>query len=309
MYAPEAMKRQCAVLMIAALSIAGTANAQQRDASRYSRMLLPFHQSVRTAEGTWNVTWWIRNDGDVALDIFPVALGGGLPPPPEFRDFVFVARYPAARPRSTLKSYAGDALPSPFIPAFVPVKTNGVGAFVYVEDSGKVNLAFGGTLAWRALGWQPPPFTPLRAVPERAFLSGRHSIVSVPSVAAARYDLRVYALAESVTTTGVTIRIYDTQAAVLSPDDQLIRTLTGNFESPSVSLAPCFSPCDVPTNSLAPASLQVINVFEPPGDPQFRGPQTFRIEIEPDSPDVRWWAIVSTMDHATRQVTLYQPSF
>jgi hypothetical protein len=301
--------RSAVFLMIAYLSSAGAGNAQRRDAAGYSRVLLPFHASVGSAAGYWDVSWWIRNDGDRAVDVFPVAFGGGLPPPPEFRDFVFIARYPAARAHSTLKSFASDALPAPFIPGFIPVKTNTVGAFVYVEDSGRSSVAVAGTLGWRSPGLEPPPLTSLRAVPADAFLSGRHSIVAVPSIRGARYDLRIYALPETVSTTRVTIRVYDTQAATVSGEDQLVHSQDGNLELAVASLPPCFDPCDVPTTDLAPASLQVINLFEVPGDPRFPSRQTFRIEIEPASADMRWWAVMSTMDQSTRHVSLYQPSF
>lgn len=307
-YAADLKIRSAFVLMMAALSFAGEAHAQQRIVAQYSRVLLPFHASVRNAEGVWSVNWWIRNDGDRAADVFPVALGGGLPLPPEFRDFVSIVRYPAVRPRSTLKSFASDALPSPFIPAFVPVKTNTVGAFIYVEDISKSNIAVAGTVGWRPSGLEPPPPTSLRAVPAAAFLSGRHSIVAVPGVQRARYDLRIYALHETVSSTRVTIRVYDTQAASISGDDQLVHSQVGNLELPVASLPSCFQPCDVPTTDLAPASLQIINLFGVSGDTRF-GPQTFRIEIEPESADVRWWAVASTMDQATRHINLYQPSF
>jgi hypothetical protein len=221
---------------------------------------------------------------------------------------VFIPRYPAVRANATLKAVGGDVLPSPFSPAFIPLKTNRVGAFVYVEKTGQANLAIAGTLAWRSPGVQPPA-TPLRAIPEQMLLSGKHSIVAVPSVAGARYDLRIYALGESVTTPRVTVRVFDTQAAVLSPDDLLVQTATANLEFPAAALPPCFQPCDVPTSDLAPASLEILALFEPPGDPRFRGAQTFRIEIEPESRNVRWWAVVSIMDPATRQVTIHQPSF
>jgi hypothetical protein len=298
--------KQRTLSLLVVLSFAGVAYAQQRDLSGYSRVLLPFHESVRTADGWWNVNWWIRNDGDVAVDVYPVAYSGGLPPPPEFRDFVFLARYPAASPRSTLKTIAGDVSSAPFIPAFVPLRTKGVGAFIHVETVAGSTLAVSGTIAFRSQELQPAP-TPLRAIPERAFLEGRHSIVAVPEVPNARYDLRVYALQESVGMTGVTIRVYDTQATIRSTEDLLVSTQTADLRSPATSLAPCYIPCDAPAADLAPATLEVFNLIGPQPEPWF--PHTYRIEIEPDSPDVRWWAVLSTMDTATRHVTVYQPSF
>jgi hypothetical protein len=301
--------RSAFVWMAAAISIASAADAQQRDVSRYSRVLIPFDATVSRADGTWQVSWWIRNDADRPVDVFPVALGGGLPPPPEFRDFVFVTRYPAVGPRSTLKTPAGDVIRfSPYIPSFVPVRTNTGAAFVYVENEGKSSLAIAGTLAWRSSTVQAPP-TALRAIPVDAFLAGTHSIVAVPYLAGARYDVRIYALPETVAKGGVTIRIYDVQAAGDSPDDALLETRTAAIESPVASLSPCFDPCDVPTTDLAPAGLQVINLFEPHVDPRFFAPHAFRIEIEPESAEMRWWAVVSAMDAETRQVWLYQPSF
>ena len=148
-----------------------------------------------------------------------------------------------------------------------------------------------------------------RAVPATEFLTGRHSLVAVPGVPGARYDLRIYALPETVKTARVTIRVYDTRAWNLGSDDYLVHSRTANLELPEASLPPCHNSCDVPTSDLAPATLQAIGLFEPPGDHAFTRYRTFRIEIEPDSPEMRCWAVLSTMDQATRQVTLYQPSF
>lgn len=306
-YEPMNM-RSASVLVFVALSLAGAVNGQQRDVSRYTRVLLPFHASVQTAEGAWIVDWWIRNDGDRAVDLFPLASRGGFPPAPGFENFVHIAAYPAALPRSTLKSPAGDVIPTLFVPPFVPVKTNAPGAFLYVEDSGRSSVAIGGTLGWWSPGVQPAPAS-LRAVLATEFLTGRHSLVAVPGVAGARYDLRIYALPETVKTARVTIGVYDTRAWNPSRDDYLVHTRTGNLELPAASLPPCQNSCDVPTSDLAPATLQVIGLFEPPGDQALTSYRTFRVEIEPDSPEMRWWAVLSTMDQTTREVTLYQPSF
>ena len=96
-------------------------------------------------------------------------------------------------------------------------------------------------------------------------------------------------------------------AASFSRDEDVVREITANLELPVATVARCFN-CDVPAVPVAPASLQMINLFEP-RDPRLRTLQTYRIEIEPASPDVRWWAVASMMDLQTRHVTLYQPSF
>lgn len=297
--------RSAFAFLFAALSLAGAAHGQQRDVSRYTRVLLPFHASVPTAEGSWVVDWWFRNDGDRAVDLFPLAVIGGLPPPgpPEF---VTIASYPAAQPNSTLKSPAGDAIPTDFVPPFVPVKTRTPGAFLYVEETGRSGIAIGGTLSWWSPASQPAPAS-LRAVPATEFLTGKHSLVGVPGVSGARYDLRIYALPETVKIAGVTIRVFDPRAWNPSRGDYLVHTQTGSLGLPAPSLPPCRNNCDVPTSDLAPATLQVIGLFEPPGEQASMRYRTFRVEVEPDSPEMRWWAVLSIMDEATRQVTLYQP--
>jgi hypothetical protein len=90
-------------------------------------------------------------------------------------------------------------------------------------------------------------------------------------------------------------------------DEELIATMSGAFAEQDASLPPCAGSCDVPQVPLAPAIYQLFNLPTPSRGFRFQSP--IRVEISPDSPDVRWWAVVSATDNLTQRVRLFQPSF
>lgn len=272
---------------------------------RYDRFLLPFHASVPAFTGFWRVQWWLRNDGDAPVDAFPVALQCGLPPPPTPEGPpVTIVPSPAVGARSTLSCLQGDVLPSFPIPGFIPVRDS-VGAFLYVEKA-REQLTVSGSVVWHT-GWESAEATQLQAVPDSAFRTGTASILPITVAPNARYAVRVYALPETLDTKELTIRVFEMQPQeVFMPRERLIATISGELAVQQASLPPCRGRCDLPDVALAPAIYQFFGLPTPERGFQFQSPM--RVEISPESPNVRWWALVTATDNLTQQIQLFGPS-
>lgn len=292
--------RRLLLLLLSAAWMA-PASAQVRDPSDYQRVLLPFQAPVPAFRGTWQVSWWLRNDGLLPVDVFPLACLV-LPPPANFA--ITITERPALPAQATPACYAGDALPTFLIPPSVPVRES-IGAFLYVEKDA-TQLAIAGSLAWEAGTDRAEP-APLQAIPEAAFRSGTGSVLPVPVAQDTRYALRVYALPETLDVRRVTVRIFEMQPQ-LEPDprERPIAEIHGELRPQTGVLAPCFGACQVPDVPLAPAIYQRFDLPVPPRGDVFQSPM--RIEIAPGSPEIRWWAVVSATDNRTQQVRLFQPS-
>lgn len=191
------------------------------------------------------------------------------------------------------------------VPADIPVRGS-IGAFLYIEK-GQNELTVSGTV-----GWEPSLETvahpQLQAIPESAFRYGTGSILPVPIASDTRYALRVYALPETLGSSGIVIRFFEMQPQ-FSPrsEEELIATVSGAFAEQDASLPPCVGSCDVPLVTLAPAIYQMFELPKPERGFRFQSPM--RVEISPESPHVRWWAVVSATDDLTQRVLLFQPSF
>ncbi len=287
------------------LLLAGAAVAQTpRDASRYERVLLPFHASVSNPSGVWSVQWWFRNEGGAAVDAFPLATQCGLPPPPRpDGPLVFVLRNPSLPSRTSISCPAGDALPSVLIPPIVPVVSAAPGAFLYIERAGAGDVIVNGTIRWFSHGLSGSAVE-LRGIRETSFLRGTRSVMPIPVVADRRYAIRIYALPESLASSPrATVRVYEMQPVTARPEEQLRATISVELQVPASRILPC-ELCDVPAAGYVPAVAQVFNLSIGSNEPR---PSTLRIEIEPESPDLRWWAVVSATHNATNEMALYQP--
>ena len=285
--------------ILGAMGIATASSPQPRDPQKYTRLLIPFHEPVAAVAGVWNVNWWVHNDGDTPADAFPLAVGGGLPPPPgPDGPRVLILGNPAIGPHGTPHGTYGDALPAYPAAPVVPVVTTGTGAFLYAESARLAQLVIGGSLQFNN-----GPATALHAIPETSFAIGTRNILPIPLLTGWRYALRIYALPETAGNPRVTVRIYDMQALSLHDDEPLIATIQTSLVMPASRVLPCFEPCDVPGVSFAPASLQLFDLARRDPTAFF---STLRVEIEPQSPDLRWWAVVSATDNVSEAVTLYE---
>jgi len=296
---PRTLHALTLAAMLFTLGIAQASSPQPRDPQKYTRLLIPFHERVASVAGAWNVNWWIHNDGDTPADAFPLAVGGGLPPPPgPDGPRVFILANPAIGPHGTPHGTNGDALPAYPASPVVPVVTSGTGAFLYAESARLAQLVIGGSLQFNN-----GPATALHAIPETSFAIGTRNILPIPLLTGWRYALRIYALPETAGNPRVTVRIYDMQALSLHGEEPLIATIETSLFIPTSRVLPCLEPCDVPGGSFAPASLQLFDLARRDPTAFF---STLRVEIEPQSPDLRWWAVVSATDNVSEAVTLYE---
>lgn len=277
-----------------------------RAASEYERLLLPFQTSVSAGNAAWQVAWWFRNESETAVDVFPLAYSCGLPPPPTpDGPRVFVVPSPALPPRTTVSCLAGDVLPSVPVPPSIPVVSSSPGAFLYVEASRARDVIVAGSVRWISRE-SSTGAAALTAIHQDAFLRGSRSIMPIPAISGRRYAIRVYALPESLgASANVVVHVYEMQPKLaFSPHEELRLTIPIRLEIPRSRVLPCLGVCDVPPVPFAPAVAEVLGSDWAGAMVQ---PSTLRVEISPESPDLRWWAVVSATDNVSNEISLYQP--
>jgi hypothetical protein len=261
----------------------------------YVRVLAPVHlpSGAPGAYGArWETTLWIRNDGDSSMHVFPIlnrsctasfACGANARPYPsiERRETVFFIDVPGT---------VGDA-PAP------------EGMFFYVER-GRLNQ-----LAMQLHGGdatQPRrEFTRLPLVPESDFFGDTRSIVSVPVRDDSRISLRVFQLDPSAAA-AVRLRVYD--AAVISfsgpkPSRLLAETVL-EFAQPARG---CRSWLNCDESLFYHPGYIVIGdlIRQLPQIQSELGPYGIRIEIEPITPGLQYWPLVTVTENATNHITVY----
>jgi hypothetical protein len=216
--------------MVVMLLVASGAFAAQRDPAKYDRVLLPFSGSTAGPAGSWFVQWWLHNDSDTSVDVFPLATFCGLCPP-TFR----ISIAGSIPPHSTPLYIPGDVLPGPQAPLGPAILGTPPGVLLYVEHGKADQLAITGFLArFTFRGPQRRSVSSaLRAIHEDRFRRGRQSIL-LPVLADTRTTLRVYALPESVDNTAVTVRWFTISelAGISAPDEELLGTAVVNLTTP-----------------------------------------------------------------------------
>jgi hypothetical protein len=266
-----------------AILLAASSAFAARDPAKYDIVLLPFSGATSGYGGVWSVEWWFHNDGDDPVDVFPLATSCGICPPASRISII------GPIPRHTTPRYfPGDVLPGPVRTIVIPIEPAPPGVLLYVERGKADHLTITGFLGRSTFPGSPrrSVSTALRAIPESRFRSGRQSIL-LPAVAGSRYMLRIYGLPDSFDT-AVTVRSISVSETfgIGSSEDQLLRTDV-------VKLSPTFpfydfrshcAPCDAPFVLYKPAVAEIALPLPP---------SLVRIEIEPSSPDVKWWAVVS----------------
>lgn len=267
----------------------------QRNPAAYTRRLLPFYGF--TAAG-WSADWWFLNDGEAAADVFPLAFGGFSPP-----GQTWVIPAPALPPHAVLLGGGGDVLPSRYGTASLPFSSSTPGVFVFVERSAATRVRIGGELRWSSI--EDRSAAPVQAVPEEQFFTGVRSVLPIRTVNNTRYSIRLFALPESIANPRFTVRVFDMQpiptSGSWSPHEELLWSASGAVSVPVNGRLAC-SGCDFPEAAYRPALAEFFNV---PAIPAHHYATTIRIEISPESPDLRYWAVVSATDNLSNRVQLY----
>lgn len=142
-----------------------------------------------------------------------------------------------------------------------------------------------------ALSWG----TEVPVVPETKAYAGRFQLVDVPVGVPFRTLIRVYGFAESEK--GVILRFFKLNPGQHDPLDTEPDELL--HEMP-LALRP--APVQ-PDNELKPsyAQLMIDQI------PELAGAERLRVEIEPVTPGIRYWALASITNNVTQQVTLVSP--
>jgi hypothetical protein len=286
-------------IVLATLLVASGAAASHRDPAKYDRVLLPFSGSTQGIGGGWFVQWWFRNDGDAPADVFPLGVFCAFCPP-NVRYFLFVS----IAPHETPAYAAADFFPGPLTPPSPAVSATPPGVLLYVERGKASQLMITGFLGRStfAAGARRSVSSALRAIPESRFRTGRQSIF-FPVASGARYMLRVFALPETVDRDGFTVRTFafsEAFAGAQNPES-LLTTIDARLIAPSSDglLPGCSGDCDLPPDAIYKPAVAELPLQLPPS--------LVRVEIEPTSANVRWWAMVSATN-PTDEVQLFETS-
>ena len=137
----------------------------------------------------------------------------------------------------------------------------------------------------------------LPVIAESNALTGRSSLVDVPIAAEFRNLLRVYDFEPNITRSFI-VRIYAVQPSQQIPftnttADQLLVELVAAFATPDFNGSTIVAP------GYYELSLSAL--------PQLANAERIRVEIEPISADLKYWAFVSVTNDATQHVTLITP--
>ena len=255
-------------------------------ATQYERVLLPLVPT--TADGAFGSRWetvlWMRNDSDQPVDAFPLSRDC------HFSAFCFgsMREWPAFAPHQLgLLGY--------------PPRTFGVGipagptpgAFLYVERPDALSLQLhvrDTSRGARSFGTRIP------VVPEGEFFTGTRDILAVPINPAARAALRVYTVGEGA----ILLRVEEMYGGRLVEARLDLQRDAANDRCTFV-----YSGC--PDRQYKPAAIEITDLVQrfPELGEAVDSSLGVRIEIEPLTPGLAYWAMVTVTSNETNEVTLY----
>jgi hypothetical protein len=275
------------VVLVFSIPLAG----QDRNPADYERYLIPVLTAAPLpgAYGAqWQTTLWLRNEGPATLDAFP------LTPDCISSAFCFqqVRPYPAFQPQQT----GWHTLP--YVRPFGVGGGLGLsGIFLYVERAHAEQLSM--RLGVGDVSRTPPGNTQIPIVPESAFFATTRSILGVPVLPTTRVALRIYT-ADPRPEARVTVRIHEMaprliqSAPYIDPPAVLAeRTFTFAYDEAQDQCGRVG--CDESLRYL-PGIVQINNILDAFPELATAGEQPLgvRIEIEPATPDLRYWPLVTT---------------
>ena len=265
--------------------------APNADSAELEKIMVPVIGNSSGAFGAqWSVEMWVRNDGELPMVAYPLAIRCSSPS----RCGVLPVMH--LGPNETLSwRYLGSANQI-LSPGFVPLTAPDAGALLYVErdrlDDFRVALHVRDVSKIESnLGVEVP------IVRETDFRTERFSLPSIGVSSRYRYALRVYD-PDNLEGASVSVRIFqsgDAGAEYLLSESVYALTdfgITTNCED---------AVCPWPSMSYAPSIL-----YLPLDLTSVRSPSV-RVEIEPASSGLRFWAMVSATNNASHLVTIYSP--
>jgi hypothetical protein len=272
--------------------------AQDRRAEDYVRVLVPVQAQFaqRGAHGAqWATSLWIRNDGAASVDVFPVARtcvvnSGGC--------FARARPYPGIEPLESLSAFH-DVLGSR---SGVGQRISPTGEFLYVERCRFDDISMqlhAGDVRKPAGEWTRIPL-----VSEKEFFDTTRSIIGLPLQSGNRLSLRVFQL-DPLAGAEIILRVHE--AAVLQSGATRARLLAERRLAFNIDETPCvWLHC--------PEGFEYRPGFIAIGDLLHEVPETasavdrelgIRIEIEPVTPGLRYWPMVTVTDNATNHLAVY----
>ncbi len=289
------MRRLLPVFVLFTVNLYG----QVRDVSQYERILLPIvpSTSVSGAFGSqWQTQLWLANDGDDSVDVFPI----GQDCPVSFGCTLLVRPSPLP-PRSVAYSPYDRRGVMTRLP--LPATTGG---FLYVQRSRRNDVSL--KLQLRDMSRGARSFgTYIPVVPESGFFTGRRSILAVPVDPQSRIALRVYSPGEGGT---VALRISEMVGHFDNvrwlPPRQFVETQLDfrydrELDQCGFTISGCpaarYKPAAIEINDLLTRFPELLSTRE--------GATGLRIEIEPITPDLTFWPMVTVTSNLTNEATLF----
>jgi hypothetical protein len=282
-----------ASVLLTVLVFAFTATAQ-RTPDRYERVLVPLYgESDGVADSRWGTRLWLHNEGSRPLDVFPM----GPFCVTSFPCVLALRPYPSMAARETALGVTGAA----FVP--VPIANSdraAPGVFFYVEREGAADLSS----QLHVADTERRPLargTRLPVVRESEFFTDETNIVGVPLMDGTRVALRIY---DREAEGGAVVRIRALDAItsqVLGEEDITF------VHAAKDSCAP-FDATGCPAGFVyKPAFVQITDLLArfPELTPSVDRLARLSIEVEPRTPGLAFWPMVSVTDNATSEVTIY----
>jgi hypothetical protein len=274
----------------------------QRNPADYERYLLPviIGAPVPGAFGSlWTSTFRIANDGPETLDVFPLT-----------RDCLTSAScYYSMRPAPAFQPHQGGVHRSPYQMYPFGTTRNATGTFLYVERAKAQQLSV--RLAVSDISRTPPASTQLPVVPESQFFDGTRNILGVPFDAGTRVALRVYTSDERADAR-VIVRVSETIAHLISTSPfvegpALLAEGTFAYTHDEASDKCGFIDCQ-PGVRYLPSTIVIgnlVDVFPQLANVPTSQPYGLRIEIEPATPGLRYWPLVTVTRDADSMVSVF----
>jgi hypothetical protein len=259
----------------------GAAGLQSSSDIQYDKILVPFflREPLPGKFGSlWATEAWITNSAAQSVDIQSYDYGcflpeGCFPNPPTPPGISFRPQLFGSRP----------GLQGQFL--FVDRRfASDVSIALRVRDLSRESMTWG---------------TEVPVVREGEFRTGRLTLPNIPTGAGFRQVLRIYNL-DGTRVAQVTVRVYSLDPANTSPfaarADPLLGQSLMSFQTTGPNLNPIFQ---------GPGYIEVsdLNAFA-----AISGTERVRIEIEPVTTGLQFWAFVTVVNNDTQQLTVISPN-
>jgi hypothetical protein len=285
-------------LLVGVFLLIAPAAVAQRDPADYMRLLLPILRQGAGASGAfWSYAIALRNDGPQPLDAFPLSADCFC-----CAQCLRIREYPALQADQDGFGTFGE-----FPGSFHTPIAGFPGTFLYVDRARAGQLS--AHLEVGDSSRTPAHFTTVPIVRETEFVTGRHSIVGVPTLPTSRITVRAYQLDPNAGA-GVAIRVFGFGPYVIGPymfaPGFLLAGTVLEFQYDR-SYDGCPPPITCPAVPYHPGYAEISNLAatmpEVATNPSIS--KQIRIEFEPADPKALYWPMVTLTDNVTNEVQIF----